>query len=205
MTPAETPIASDAVKRPSGRAQITAAVLEAAADMFSERGLEGTSVRDIAARAGVQHSVVHRYFGTKEHLYEAVIERGAQADRERVDYSGDTATMIKDGLADTRWIRAVMWGALEGRDMREYFTESRAMTPVMQGALRGDYRDAEACPAVDPRVVGAFISAATFGWIAMGPALVTAYGIDGLDEAELNARTAVLISGLLAMADPSAI
>lgn len=42
---------------------------------FAERGLEGISMEEIAARAGVTKPVVYEHFGSKEGLYRAVVER----------------------------------------------------------------------------------------------------------------------------------
>lgn len=43
--------------------------------VFAERGYDGTSVEEIASRAGVSKPVVYEHFGGKEGLYRAVIER----------------------------------------------------------------------------------------------------------------------------------
>jgi AcrR family transcriptional regulator len=50
-------------------------ILEAALDLFGERGLTGTTVRDIASRAKVNIAAISYYFGGKEELYRAVAER----------------------------------------------------------------------------------------------------------------------------------
>src|SRR5215475_10846989 len=49
-------------------------LIEAAYALIAEKGLEGLRTRDIAARAGVNISTLHYYFGTKEELLVAVIE-----------------------------------------------------------------------------------------------------------------------------------
>jgi AcrR family transcriptional regulator len=49
-------------------------ILAAAREAFGERGLDGTSVREIASRAGVDGALVHHYFGTKERLFLAASE-----------------------------------------------------------------------------------------------------------------------------------
>ena len=46
-----------------------AAILEAAADEFAEKGYELASARAVCARAGVNAALSSRYFGTKEELY----------------------------------------------------------------------------------------------------------------------------------------
>ena len=43
--------------------------------LFAERGFEGTSVEEIAMRAGVSKPVVYEHFGGKEVLYAVVIDR----------------------------------------------------------------------------------------------------------------------------------
>src|SRR3954470_16143815 len=48
---------------PVGREEVVAAVLRSAADLFAERGLGATSIRDIAARSRVNHGLIHRHFG----------------------------------------------------------------------------------------------------------------------------------------------
>ncbi|MFB9909281.1 TetR/AcrR family transcriptional regulator [Allokutzneria oryzae] len=50
-----------------------AALLKAAGELFAERGYDRTTVRDIAARAGVNQALLFRYFGTKEELFNAVV------------------------------------------------------------------------------------------------------------------------------------
>jgi len=50
------------------------AILDAARERFAERGLAGTSVRAVAARAGVDPALVHHYFGTKGGLFAAAME-----------------------------------------------------------------------------------------------------------------------------------
>ena len=49
------------------------AVLAAAQAAFAETGYEGTGLRLIAARAGVNLALINRYFGSKEGLFAAAI------------------------------------------------------------------------------------------------------------------------------------
>ena len=43
--------------------------------LFAERGFEGTSVEEIAHKAGVSKPVVYEHFGGKEGLYAVVVDR----------------------------------------------------------------------------------------------------------------------------------
>ena len=51
------------------------AILVAATDVFTEKGFDGASTRDICARAGVNNALVNRYYGTKDNLYRIVARR----------------------------------------------------------------------------------------------------------------------------------
>lgn len=50
-------------------------LIEVARGLFAERGFEGTSVEEIAQRAGVSKPIVYEHFGGKEGLYAVVVDR----------------------------------------------------------------------------------------------------------------------------------
>lgn len=49
-------------------------IMKHALELFAAKGFEGTSVRDIAAAAQVNVAMMNYYFGSKEKLFEAVVE-----------------------------------------------------------------------------------------------------------------------------------
>ncbi len=51
-----------------------AQILDAAFDLFVDRGFAAVSMREIASRSGVTKSLIHHHFGTKEALWAAVKE-----------------------------------------------------------------------------------------------------------------------------------
>ena len=55
--------------------QRRAQLLDVGRQLFAERGYDGTSVEEIAARAGVSKPVVYEHFGGKEGLYAVVVDR----------------------------------------------------------------------------------------------------------------------------------
>jgi AcrR family transcriptional regulator len=55
------------------------ALLEAAHALFDERGYAAATVREIGDRAGVDAALIARYFGSKEGLYLASLEREPRA------------------------------------------------------------------------------------------------------------------------------
>lgn len=60
-------------RRP-GAPDTKAEVLTAARTSFAEKGFRGTTIRAVAASAGVDPALVHHYFGTKDDLFVAALE-----------------------------------------------------------------------------------------------------------------------------------
>jgi len=50
-------------------------LIEVAVDLFSRKGFNGTTTREIAKSAGVTEAVIFRHFATKEDFYTAIIDR----------------------------------------------------------------------------------------------------------------------------------
>lgn len=59
--------------RPTGSSDTRERILATARELFSRNGIGKTSIRAIAADAGVDSALVHHYFGTKEQLFAAAI------------------------------------------------------------------------------------------------------------------------------------
>lgn len=62
-------------------------LVEVGRSLFAEKGVDATSVEEIAARAGVSKPVVYEHFGGKEGLYAVVVDREMAALLERVTTS----------------------------------------------------------------------------------------------------------------------
>ncbi len=54
-------------------------LIDIARGLFAERGYDGTSVEEVAQRAGVSKPVVYEHFGGKEGLYAVVVDREMSA------------------------------------------------------------------------------------------------------------------------------
>ena len=59
--------------RPLGREAVIDALVDATIDLLIQRGTD-ISVRQIAAEAGVNHGLVHTYFGSKQSLLAAAVD-----------------------------------------------------------------------------------------------------------------------------------
>ena len=69
-------------------------LLDTAERLFSEKGFDGTSVRDIAEEAGINTAIISYYFCSKEKLMEAIFEQRSLNIREKVDL------LLKDDSLD---------------------------------------------------------------------------------------------------------
>ncbi|WP_417484720.1 TetR/AcrR family transcriptional regulator [Maricaulis salignorans] len=59
------------------RAKTTGNILDSAEHLFSQRGLHGVTLKDIAKDANVHHTLLHYYFDDKKDLFDAVFARRA--------------------------------------------------------------------------------------------------------------------------------
>lgn len=101
------------------------AVVAAALGLFAEHGYDGTSMADIAARAGIAVGAVYRHYRTKRQLLLVLMDRmvGEIAELDLVvPPGGDPRTAVagtlRDGLAtDSRYVGAYRaWVGLCARD-----------------------------------------------------------------------------------------
>ena len=71
---------------PHGQRETVAALIDAAIALLAERGPAAVSVRDIATRAGVNHGLVHRHFGSKQALVRAKQQRMREGQAQGASY-----------------------------------------------------------------------------------------------------------------------
>ena len=66
-------------RRPLGSPDARRAVLDAARELFAELGFERTTMRAVAARAGVDPALIYHYFGDKDGLLLAALQPPVEA------------------------------------------------------------------------------------------------------------------------------
>lgn len=167
VTPGETGRGSGPGPGPGRRAgenRTREAILDAARRRFGAQGYDGTTIRGIAADAGVNPALVHHFYGTKERLFAAamrlpvvpgeIITTVLGAERERLGPEfgqrvGEilTGTMLR--IWDVADIRTAFLGLLraaattdQGVAMLREFVTSTILTGLVQAAGLSD--DAEA-------------------------------------------------------------
>jgi AcrR family transcriptional regulator len=170
-------------------------VLTATRALVAERGPDGFSVREIAARAGVNHALVHRHFGTKADVLEQMLSADAEAVVAAVLESGlptsgqaggDVVAELLDLLADhpSYW-RTLVHAVL---DSPEAALPGTASTTELFSGL---WRNGDPDRAVDTSVAGMTV----LGWLIFGRFMTDATGADA-DEARraVAEQVAALIS-----------
>ena len=117
-------------------------ILIAAKHLFSERGLYGTSIRDIESTSGVSKGLILHHFGTKEKLYAAVQDLLAQeyimmmdTQRQKSDnFQELVANAVRSSFMYTRenpeYRRISLWSYLEGKETSNELEQSFRMTLI---------------------------------------------------------------------------
>jgi len=157
---------------PTGRDEVTAAILDSAAQLFAERGPAAASIRDIAARARVNHGLVFRHFGTKEQLVGAVLDHLA-TDLTKLLDSGGPDDELEAAIALQS--RVLARALLDGFPVDQLQHGFPAATRLIE-LVRMQHDDDGAA-----RLATAHALALLFGWQLLGPVLRKATGL-GLDD-----------------------
>ncbi len=173
------------------------ALLDAAADLFAARGPAAVSVRDVAARAGVNHGLVHRHFGSKEALVAATLDRLAEATAAPVRgvQSARELGEVVGGAADDRFWRVLAWSVLEGRDPAR-LQHNFPVLDELVGLVRAEHGRAGSTE--DPRVVVVQAVAFGLGLLLFEPYLRHAVGLDDADANDARAASRDRWTALLA-------
>jgi AcrR family transcriptional regulator len=195
-------------KKPTrrGRKATTAAILDAAEELFSEHGYDAVAVRDIAERAGVSHPIVHTYVGGKADVLRAVLARDegliASAAPANPDLIESASLMFRHGLGEDglTYLRLVVRSALDGlpydRTPGRFEGTERLIELAEQAA-------ALAPPAertekdLEPRLVIAAAVALFLGWAAAQSWVRPAAGLQDMEDAELIDGLERVVLGML--------
>jgi len=122
-------------------------VLDAARAVFFEHGLEGTSIREIAQRAGYTPGAIYSYFASKEEVYAALLGESLERLNEKVQVAHARS---QGGAAATgRATAAAFFGFYRDnpRDLDLGFylfqgMQPRGLAPELDGRLKQRLRDA---------------------------------------------------------------
>jgi TetR/AcrR family transcriptional regulator, repressor for neighboring sulfatase len=152
------------------------ALLVAATRLFAERGPENVSIRQIAQAAGVEQDLVLHYFGSKDGLVNAVLDRSATDIRAAVvafQQDGDFTRLVGPGSPIDRHARIIAHLVMDWRDpaaLQSGFPAADLMVDRMQELIGVDE------PTARRRVAQAV--ALVYGWRLYEPFVAAAFGRD---------------------------
>ena len=115
-------------------------IIEEAMKLFSKKGFEGTTTKEIARSAGVSEAIIFRHFTTKEELYEAIIDFIIQRHSTRFYFELNEAMGQRDDVLvfetlayrilethreEPMLLRLLLFSGLEGHKLSQLFMETQ--------------------------------------------------------------------------------
>ena len=174
----------------NGRTATEEKLLRAAGELLSEVGPRAASVRAVARRAGVNHGLVHHYFGSKEALLRAAMVRLVEdhAAFAKQAAGGDRVPAPFALLQDQGYLRAVMRCVLDG-EMELATTELSVGVSVPRHAMEQlvARRAMSHADAGTQAAIGIGM-AMEMGWAALEPFIFAVTGVSADDAEEVRAH-----------------
>ena len=168
--------------RPGSRAEqrrhTEARILDAATRLFLDAGYERTTIRAVAAAAGVDAGLVMHYFGSKQELFRRVIQTAPipEVSGTPEQATGQILATLADRLANEPVASLTL--------LRSMLTNPEAASIVSAGTARYQAQIAQAIPAGDASLRAAIISAIILG-VTVSRHLIKSDELAGADPAEV--------------------
>jgi TetR/AcrR family transcriptional regulator, repressor for neighboring sulfatase len=162
------------------------AVLDAAAELFAQQGPAATSIREVAARSGVNHGLVYRHFGTKEELVAAVLDHVSDQVNEAIAGSV-TDTQAR---AERQWrvlAHTILDGYPVGRMQRRF--------PFVNQLVDEAGRHTEDPDAA--RMAAGHVVALELGWQLFKPFILAATGLGSASDRDVREASLQLMGRIL--------
>jgi TetR/AcrR family transcriptional regulator len=179
-------------RRQRDKEQTIREVLAAATRLFSEKGLHGTSIRDIEKASGVSKGLIMHHFETKENLYAAVQDNLNQDYvvwmASQRDASKDLSSAIESGIRGSlsylksheEFRRINLWSYLEGQK-RTTELDKRFTTSLIE-SMRTGQEDGLVRDDVQAFVLPFIVRGAIDAWIRAESLREELSGGDQLDK-----------------------
>lgn len=167
-----------APRQPTGPDEVRGALVRSAAELYAARGPARVTVREVAAVAGVNHGLVHRYVGSKDDLLGAVLDELADAMAAEIAAGDDDPPRFAPGTAGDRYLRVLAHALLDGSAPELHQTSFPLVDGLVRLARQRRGLDEQAA-----RVAAARVAAQQLGWRLFGPFVLRAAGLDEADGA----------------------
>jgi len=169
--------------------------------LFAERSSGHVTVRDIATRADVNPTLVHRYFGSKRELMRVAMDQAQNHLVVKIDEMPDViegaATVVHASLQERECVAALARAALDG--VLDDLPPGRpAMSRLLarfeaELASRGAGRH-------DPRLVVACLSAAVMGYALFDRYIQQGVGLEDEPDEQIEAALVDLLRDVARLA-----
>jgi AcrR family transcriptional regulator len=190
--------------RPRDAAATKALLLEAATEEFCEHGFAGARIDRIAERAGANKRLLYVYFGDKDRLFGAVLERQITVMAEAIpltadDLPGYAAARFDHFLAHPRAARFAALCCFERAEPTDAERRShRAKVDAIAAAQRAGTVDGS-IPALD---LYAMVLRIIESWLSAPPALAALAGEQARCQARLTEHRAALVEAVRRITSP---
>ena len=180
--------------RPRNAEATRAAILNAARERFARESYDDVGMRDIAGDVGVDAALVSRYFGSKEDLFESVLD---SCDNGADLMAGDRSTFGR------RVAREVIFQAKSESKLKgllillRSISSAKAMELVQRSANRRFYGPFAEWVGGDDAPVRARLAAALIKGMAVTREVTGGFGMDGEQCEHMADRMAVLLQELI--------
>ena len=179
----------EAVRTAPGREAAIAALVAAATELFAERGPDGTSLRAVAAAAGLNYGLIHQYVGSKDDLLRLVVRSVSEHSARDFETSPELDAVVDRLVRRSRtpYVTMLAWALLQGHDARELLGRSPALATLAERVGELPERDGR---------IAAVVSMA-LGWQLFGDFVSAGLGYDAQPPADLTAAVRSLALELL--------
>ncbi len=181
--------------KPHGRDEVVTAVLASATQLFAEHGFRRVSIRAIGEHADVNPGLIHRHFGTKSELIQAVLDHATRASSRRIMsaiQSGGFEEVIA-AMESEPFVALIARGIAEQR-YTELLERDFPMMRFAKSALEGA---PDAQPAADAEACIAFGSAALMGWVLFRAFLLRGAAMEGWSDERIHREFAKIIRAIV--------
>ncbi|MCW2623118.1 MAG: hypothetical protein JWL64_2720 [Frankiales bacterium] len=174
-------------------------LLDAATELFAERGFENTTVRDLGARAGVDPALIARYFDSKTGLYLAALRRGNAAEAPADLLTPGRVRVLLDRTT-RQGTGPILQATLRRGDDPLVHAETRE---ALYTRLVAPLRQRLAAAGADRVELRAELAVATFSGVVLARQAGALEALAAADVEELAALLEELLSALLPEGPPS--
>ncbi len=178
-------------------------ILDAASGLFAQYGVNGVSIRKIAAEAGINHALIIRYFGSKDQLVTAILRRELSALKNTYsvipeqpsnpfkNLRGLLLTFLKE---NEDLVKLIVRSELDGLSPESYIDQSTQRIATLLANWIESQQTDKSLP--NAKIVSVVVISTLISLISVAPWLVTSIGFSPKD---IDKKTEEIIDVLLWM------